>query len=137
MKKPPDRRLNAYCPDRADIALKGIVPAAEYVASSPAKVIASVIDLKAEPKAEAEAGSQLLLGEAVAVFEVAEGWSWSRQTATAMSAICPRRHSARPPNPPTHVVAVPRTLICTRPDLRSPVFMAYSMGSRLTVVEMA
>ena len=75
MKKPPDKRLHAYRPDRADIALKGVVSADDYVAGSPAQVVASVIDMKNQPTAQSEAGSQLLLGETVAVFEDAGGWS--------------------------------------------------------------
>lgn len=135
MKKLPDKRLHAYRPDRADIALKGVVTAAEYVVGSPARVVASVVDMKNEPIETSEAGSQLLLGETVAVFEDADGWSWVQADRDRYVGYVSSSTLGPVGDPPTHVAAVPRTFLYTGPDLRHPVHMACSMGSRLTIVE--
>ncbi len=135
MKKPPDKRLHAYRPDRADIALKGVVSADHYVTGSPAQVIASVVDMKNQPTAQSEAGSQLLLGETVAVFEDAGGWSWVQADRDRYVGYVPSSALGPVGDPPTHVVAVPRTFLYAGPDLRHPVHMACSMGSRLTIAE--
>ncbi len=133
--KKPDRRLHAYRPDLADVNLKAAVRAAEYVAGSPAQVIRPLVDMKDAPDDGSEAVSQVLLGETVAVFEEAGGWSWIQSDRDRYVGYVPTATLGSVTEPPTHVVAVPRTFVYRTPDLRSSADMAVSMGSRLTVVQ--
>lgn len=136
MKKQLDKRLHAYRPDRADMALKGRVQAAEYVSGTPAVVARPVMDLKVMPQESAEAGSQLLLGETVTVFDNADGWSWVQADRDRYVGYVPQMGLSGITGSATHIVTVPRTFIYSMADLRSPAETACSMGSRLTVAEM-
>lgn len=135
MKKQFDKRLHAYRADRADIALKGQVRAAEFVAGKPAIVAEPVADLKAAPQQTAEAVSQVLLGESVTIFEDVNGWSWVQADRDRYVGYVPTAALSGIAGPATHVVTVPRTFVYSAADLRSPVTMVCSMGSRLRIVE--
>jgi len=137
MKQKPDPRVHAYRPDRADVALKTIVRAKDYVSGSPARVSEPVMDLRAKPSAAAEAVSQALLGETVTVFEKADGWAWVQAERDRYVGYMPAAALGPVDHASTHVVAVPRTPTYAEADLRSPVRSHCSMGSRLTVVGMA
>ncbi len=136
MRKPPDKRLHAWRADRADIALKGRVRAAEFVTGMPAVVVDPVVDLKAAPQPDAEAVSQVLLGETLNVFERKDGWCWVQADRDRYVGYMPATGLAGIAEPATHVVTVPRTYAYSKADLRSPTVMGCSMGSRLRIVEM-
>lgn len=133
MKKQLDNRLHVFRPDRADMALKGKVHAGEFVSGSPAMIIDPVSDLKAEPHPGSQSVSQTLLGESVRVFENDTGWSWVQADRDGYVGYM-RSSGLGPVGPaPTHIVAVPRTFVYAQADLRSPVQMVCSMGSRLKI----
>lgn len=136
MKKQLDKRLHAYRSDRADIALKGRVQAAEYVSGTPAVVARPVTDLKVAPQESAEAGSQLLLGETVTIFDRADGWCWVQADRDRYVGYVPEAGLSGITGSATHIVTVPRTFIYSTADLRSPAKTACSMGSRLTISDM-
>lgn len=128
-----DARLHAFRSDLADARLKGEVSADRFVTGRPARIAASVADIRKAPRPDAGVNTQVLFGDDVLVFEEAEGWAWIQAErdgyvgyvgATMLGA---REHA------PTHIVAAPRTFLYPGPDLRFPISGQLSMGSTVTV----
>lgn len=130
----PDRRLNAYRPDLAEEALRGLVPAERYVAGTPARVALPVAALRPRPDPAAGIDTELLYGETVRVLERADGWAWVKSDFDGYVGYLPEPALGEPGRPATHVVAVPRTFAYSGADLKTPAAFALSMGSRLTVI---
>lgn len=129
-----DRRLNAFRPDRADIALKGLVEAAAFVEGQPASVAAPVAALRPAPDAARGIDTQLLLGEDVTVFDRADGWAWVKAERDGYVGYLPQDALGISMPGPTHHIVVPRSFVYPGPDLRFPASATISMGSRLAVV---
>ncbi len=70
-----DPRLNPLRPDLAGAELEGRVEAPRFVAGHAAQVARGAADLRRAPSATAPLASQLLRGEEVTVYEVADGWA--------------------------------------------------------------
>ncbi len=128
-----DARLHAFRSDLADARLKGEVSADRFVTGRPARIAASVADIRKAPRPDAGVNTQVLFGDDVLVFEEAEGWAWVQAErdgyvgyvgATMLGA---REHA------PTHIVSAPRTFLYPGPDLRFPISGQLSMGSTVTV----
>ncbi|MBZ9678025.1 NlpC/P60 family protein [Mesorhizobium sp. ES1-1] len=132
-----DARLHAFRSDLADVRLKGEIIADRFVSGRPARIGASVADMRKAPRPDAGVNTQLLFGDDVLVFEVAEGWAWVQAERdgyvgyVADTALGGRDHE------PTHIVSVPRTFLYPGPDLRFPIGGQLSMGSTVTVVDSA
>jgi len=100
-----DARLHAFRSDLADARLKGEVAADRFVTGRPARITASVADLRKAPRPDAGVNTQALLGDDVLVFEDAEGWAWVQAERdgyvgyVADNLIGAREHA------PTHVVS--------------------------------
>ncbi|UCI07490.1 NlpC/P60 family protein [Mesorhizobium sp. B1-1-8] len=128
-----DARLHAFRSDLADARLEGEVAADRFVAGRPARITASVADLRKAPRPDAGIHTQALFGDDVLVFEDAEGWAWVQAEHdgyvgyVADNVVGPREHA------PTHVVSVPRTFLYPGPDLRFPISGQLSMGSAVAV----
>ncbi|MCC8931807.1 NlpC/P60 family protein [Rhizobium sp. 'Codium 1'] len=131
-----DRRLAAFRPDLADIALKGQVDADRFVAPEPSMVTLPVAALRPKPDVSAGIDTELLMGEQVRVFDRQEGWAWVQATDDSYVGYLPEE-ALGPTVPATHVVTVPRTFVYRGADLRFPTRTALSMGSRLTIVREA
>jgi cell wall-associated NlpC family hydrolase len=130
----PDRRLNAYRPDLADEALRGIVAAERYVTGKGARVALPVAALRPRPESNAGIDTELLFGEAVRVLDRAEGWAWVKSDFDGYVGYLPETALDAGDAAATHVVAVPRTFAYSGPDLKTPAAFALSIGSRLTAV---
>lgn len=128
-----DSRLHAFRADLADERLRGTVEAERFVPGRPARIAASIVDLRRAPRPDAEMDSQLLLGEDIRVFEEREGWAWVQAERdgyvgyVASTAVAPITDEA------THVVSAPRTFIYPGPDMKLPRSGQLSMGSRIAV----
>ncbi|MDA4847934.1 NlpC/P60 family protein [Hoeflea poritis] len=133
MSAAPDRRLNAYRDDLADIALEGQVNAGKFVAGEKRVVAEPVLDMRDHPSAGSSIGTQALMGETVTVFEEKDGLSWVQLETDRYVGYVNSDGLAVPGAEPNHVVAVPRTFIYETADLRSPVRMVCSMGNRLAL----
>ncbi len=127
-----DRRLNAFRPDLADIALRGKVDAERFVTPEPAMVIRPVVALRPKPDRATGIDTELLLGEEVRVFERAEGWAWVQAVDDGYIGYLPE-DALGSVVAPTHIVTVQRTFVYSGADLRFPTRTALSMGSRLTI----
>ena len=127
-----DRRLHAFRPDLAELALKGQVEADRFVSPQPASINRPVVALRPKPDLTIGIDSELLMGEEVRVFERNNGWAWVQAVDDDYVGYLPEDALA-PVVAPTHVVAAPRTFVYSGADLRFPTRMALSMGSRLTI----
>lgn len=125
-----DPRLNLFRPDLADVRLRGRVQAERYGTGEPASVIAPVADVKSAPDAAAGMDTQLLLGDAVDVFERRNGWAWVQARRDRYVGYVAETALGSPAAEPTHQVAVPRTFAYPEPDMKRPVTRCLSMGSR-------
>ncbi len=126
-----DRRLNAFRPDLADARLRGQVEAARFVAGEPAELTAAVAPLRRAPDAAAPLDSEALLGEPVTVFERrGDGWAWV-QAADGYVWYTPVAALGAAGANMTHRVTALRTFVYAGPDLKLPVRLALSLGSRL------
>lgn len=131
-----DRRLFAYREDIADEALIGKVSAAKYVRGERMRVALPVVDLRPEPNDECGIDSQLLFGDAVRVFDTADGWAWVQSSRDNYVGYVPEialRGNMRTAPANTHLVSVPRTFVYADPDMKTPTLGAVSMGSSLVV----
>ena len=130
---PLDRRLNAWRPDLADIRLQGKVTAARFVEGKPARIGLPVADLRPEPAAEAGIDHQLLLGEAVDVFDAREDWVWVQSRASNYVGWT-RAEAVRTDAPePTHRIIAPRSFLYPQADLKCPARACLSMGACIAI----
>jgi cell wall-associated NlpC family hydrolase len=130
----PDRRLNAYRPDLAEETLRGVVPAERYTGGAPARVMLPVAALRPRPDSTAGIDTELLFGESVSVLDRSDGWAWVKSDFDGYVGYLPNTALETNGAGASHVVAVPRTFAYSRPDLKTPVAFALSIGSRLTVI---
>ena len=128
-----DRRLNIFRPDLAAERLKGMVEAERFVSGTPAQVVAPVIGLRPSPDLAVGIDTELLMGETVQVFELANGWAWVQADADAYAGYAPES-AIGDVVAATHRIVVPRSFLYPSAELRKPPVAALSMGSRMTFV---
>ncbi|MBO6900584.1 MAG: C40 family peptidase [Rhizobiaceae bacterium] len=129
----PDRRLNAYRPDLADIRLKGKVEAANFVAGDAAEITVAVADLAGAPEDSAGVDHQLLMGDPVTVFERKKGWAWVQSARDGYVGYVRQDVLGAAGSKPTHIVAVPRSFAYPTDDLKSAPVQPLSMGCAVRV----
>jgi cell wall-associated NlpC family hydrolase len=127
-----DRRLNAFRPDLADIALKGQVDAEAFVEGETFTVADPVVALRPGPDMSTGIDTELLYGEKLAVFERKNGWAWVKAAFDGYVGYLPET-SLSPIARPTHWIIQPRTFLYPGPDMKLPRGQALSMGSRVEV----
>jgi cell wall-associated NlpC family hydrolase len=128
-----DRRLNAFRPDLAEASLKGKVEAERFVEGVSARVVVPVIALRPKPDLASGIDTELLMGEAVAVFERHNGWCWVKALSDGYVGYLPETAIAEGAAAPTHVVIPQRTFLYPEPELRKPHAAILSMGSLVRV----
>jgi len=133
MTSPLDARLNAFRPDLADERLKGKVEAARYVAGELRQVSQPVTGLKATPDTAAGLENEVLFGEAVTVFDEADGWAWVQLARDGYVGYVHAAALSRQVRPTTHRVGALGTFVYPAPDIKSAPRMHLSMNSELAV----
>ncbi len=131
----PDPRLNAYRPDLADESLRGQVEATRFTAGDARRVRRGSLYLRQAPGAESGVVSELLFGETVRVFEDKAGWAWLRNETDGYVGYAQSDGLDATAHATTHSVAVLRTWLYPRPDLKSPPLDLLSMNSPVCVVD--
>jgi cell wall-associated NlpC family hydrolase len=130
-----DTRLHAARPDLADLALKGQVEAARFVAGETHGVAAPVAAVRRAPADDAMLLTEALCGELVTVFETnADGWAWAQLVADRYVGWIPPRALGAASPAVTHNVAALRTLVFPRPDIKSPPLSGLALGAKVAVI---
>lgn len=129
-----DRRTTPARPDLAAETLRGLVAASRYVAGTPMRVIAAVAPLRRRPAPDAPLDTQALMGEAVTVYDEAEGWAWAQLEADGYVGYLPSGALSATAPAPTHRVAVLRTFVHPGPDLKLPPRDHLSLGAGVAVL---
>jgi cell wall-associated NlpC family hydrolase len=129
---PTDPRLTAARPDLADARLRGRVVAARYVAGRAMRVRDASAPLRRAPRRDAPLDTEAQRGEAVTVFDAAEGWAWV-QLADGYVGYLPDE-ALGPTDPvPSHRVRALRTFVYPGPNLKLPPLAALGLGAEVAV----
>ena len=130
---PLDWRLNAFRPDLADARLEGKVTATRFVEGRRAAVFAPSTPLLRRPAPDAPMDSQLLHGEAVAVFERQDGWAWVQSDTDGYTGYVRESALADGQPPPTHRVAAGQTVVLSDEKQVATPLHTLSLGARVAV----
>ena len=129
-----DPRLHAFRTDLADVRLRGVVEAREYVVGHVMRAGASPLDIHPTAARDGSILAQALAGEAVRVFErdgdTGSAWiSRERDGYVGYVDLADLVDDFEP----THMVRAPRSFTYEEPDLKAPVAFQCSMGERVAV----
>lgn len=127
-----ERRLTAARADLADERLRGQVEAARYVAGTAMRVAAPSAPLRREPRDDAALDSEALMGEAVTVFEEAQGWAWGQLALDGYVGYLPAAALGPAAPAATHRVVALRSFLYPAPDMKRPPLGFLSFGAGLT-----
>ncbi|MCJ2067725.1 NlpC/P60 family protein [Methylobacterium sp. J-030] len=126
-----DPRLTPARADIADARLRGRVEAARFVAGSPRRVTAASAPLRREPSLGAGLDTEALLGEAVTLYDAADGFAFVQLVRDGYVGYLPADSLGLAGPEPTHRVTAVRTFLYPEPDLKRPVLAHLSLGARL------
>lgn len=129
-----DPRVHAVRKDIVDIALAGRLFAPHYARAEHRDSIAVSTMLRVAPDADAEAVSQLLLGERFAVLDIARGWAWGYCLHDRYVGYVPTEALGQAVEH-SHIVSAALALVFATPDIKSPVLARWPMGARFTGIE--
>ena len=126
-----DPRLTPARPDIADLRLRDRVTAARYVAGTPRRVAVPSAPLRREPSPEAGLDTEALLGDAVDLYDEAEGFAFVQLARDGYVGYLPAGCLGPADPEPTHRVTALRTFLYPEPDLKRPVLAHLSLGAGL------
>jgi cell wall-associated NlpC family hydrolase len=129
-----DKRLHAYRDDLADLQLKGQVEAARFVDGTPAQVVTETAPQRRVPEPGTQLSSELLFGEAVTVFENADGFAWVQNQTDGYVGYTDSAALSDTVHAPTHRVAAIHTCVYGEPHVRSPGTMPLPICAPVTVI---
>ncbi|GAA0253429.1 Gamma-D-glutamyl-L-lysine dipeptidyl-peptidase [Methylorubrum aminovorans] len=124
-----DPRLTPARSDLADIRLRGVVAAERYVAGAPARVAVPSAPLRRAPRLEAGLDTEAVMGDAVSVFEIRDGFAWVQIHRDGYVGYLPESALGAVDPEPTHRVAALRTFVYPAPDLKRPHVAHLSLGA--------
>jgi cell wall-associated NlpC family hydrolase len=135
----PDKRLNAYRDDLANVELEGRVSAGRFVEGKKALIVPNFADVHAQPSGTSGLQTQFLHGHDVTVFETQDGWAWIQGNVDGYVGYV-RQDSlqmALPDGdePMTHMISAPRTFLYSEPDMKCSRSGYRSIGSKVEVVD--
>ncbi len=130
-----DPRITPARPDLAAESLRGRVEAARFVAGAERRVAVPVLGLRTTPEAEAPLATELLFGQRFTVYDEGDGWCWGQARLDGYVGYVEAAGLGTAAAEPTHVVAVPRTLVHPEPELKRPPVGALPMTARVRVEE--
>ena len=130
-----DHRLNAFREDLADSRLEGSVTALRFATGRASQIAVPVADMRRTPSPASGIDTQLLMGDAVTVFDEGSNFAWVQSARDSYVGYV-EANAVRPAGAaPTHLVAAPRTFFYPEPNMKLPPVSALSMGSALAVSE--
>src|SRR5215470_11753187 len=129
-----DPRSTPARPDLAASHLAGKVEAARFVDGQVREVAEPQAPLRRAPSPDAPLDTEALKGERVTIYDSnEEGWSWGQLADDGYVGYLPTSALRDPGPPPTHRVAVPRTLVFPGPSIKLPPLEGLSLGCRLAI----
>jgi cell wall-associated NlpC family hydrolase len=127
-----DPRVTPARPDLAADHLSGLVAAARFVAGTVREVADAQAPVRRSPSPDAVQDTEALRGELVTVYEDnGEGWCWGQLGDDGYVGWLPANTLRTPGPPPTHRVAVLRSLEFSGPSIKAPPLAALSLGCRV------
>ena len=128
-----DRRLTPVRPDLAAASLRGRIDAPRYAEGRAMQIFEASAPLRRSPALGAPLDTQALYGEAVTVYDEAEGWAWVQLARDLYVGYLPAA-ALGAPTAPSHRVAALRTHGYPAPNVKLPPVMALSLGALATIV---
>jgi hypothetical protein len=120
--------------DIADVALAGRLFAPHYAEPQHRGCVLISAMLRAAPDHQAEAVSQLLLGEGFAVLDIAGGWAWGYCLHDHYVGYIPA-DALGEVSASSHIISTSLALLFAAPDIKSPVVARWPMGARFAGIE--
>lgn len=129
-----DRRLTPARPDVAARHLAGVVEAARFADPAPHRVMAATAPMRARPDIGAPFDTELLHGEAIAVYDVSGDWAWGQAELDGYVGYV-RAEALGPAGgaPPTHRVGTQWATLYARPALKSPPAGTLPFAARVSI----
>src|SRR5262245_47571052 len=129
-----DPRITPARPGLAASQLAGKVEATRFVDGQVREIADASAPVRRSPSPDAQLDTEALKGERVTIYDSnEEGWSWGQLAADGYVGYMPTSALREPGPPPTHRVAVPRTLVFPGPSIKLPPLEGLSFGCRLAV----
>jgi len=130
-----DPRITPARPDLAASQLAGKVAAARFVGGQVREIADASAPVRRAPSPDAGLDTEALKGERVTIYDSnEEGWSWGQLASDDYVGWLPTSALRDPGPPPTHRVAVPRTLVFPGPSIKLPPVEGLSLGCRLAIM---
>lgn len=126
-------RLTPARPDVAAEWLEGRVTAERFAPGVATQVLRASLPLRPRPDATAEMLTELLHGEAFAVYDETDGWAWGQAEADGYVGYVQAAALDRPGPNATHRVTAPASHLYPAPDFRAPPVSNLPMGAKLAV----
>lgn len=130
---PMDPRVTLARPDLAAASLEGVVEAERFVAPASHQVAAVITHVRAKPRIDAPMLTQVRLGEIFHVLDVRHGWAWGQGALDGYVGYVEAAALSSDVLEPDRKVAVLRSLVFAKPDLKSHVVNHLTLGARATV----
>lgn len=131
-----DPRRNAYRPDLAASYLQGQVEAERFVKGTLGQILQPSVPLRKAPDALRGIETEALFGEAVTVYDEADGWVWAQLARDGYVGYLPALSVRRGPLlTPTHRVQTLGTFVYAVPDIKAPPILHLPMNALLSVVD--
>lgn len=127
-----DPRLTPAREDLAADYLRSVIKVPHYAKGVRKQVRLSYAPLHARPDTASGRLTEALMGEGFTVYEENHGWSWGQLEADGYVGYMPSVALGDPGAPGTHKVGAIRTFIYARPDLKSQVLGAISLGATVS-----
>jgi cell wall-associated NlpC family hydrolase len=131
-----DRRLTPARPDLAAASLRGKVEASRFVEGWRRRVVEPLAPLRRAPMHDALLETEALYGESVVVYEEHEGWAWAQLERDSYVGFMPS-NALGPETAPTHRLAVLRSFVYPKPNIKAPPLMALSLDAQVRVAAIA
>ena len=118
-------------PDVIELALAGEIGSVRYVEPRPLVCTAPRVALRGAPNAEAEAVSELLLGETFEIVDVKDGFALGRCTHDRYIGWAPFAALALAGATPTHQISARRAPVFGEASIKAPAVRELPCGSRV------
>ncbi len=129
----PDPRIHAWRDDLADRRLKDTVSARRYARGRDHRIKSGVANLHKAPDSGAMMVSQALKGEIFRVFDKRDEWVWGQLETDSYVGYLRAEHLTSDMTDPGHRLAVPRSFLYPRADMKAPPTGWLSLNTAVTV----